>query len=64
MAEPKRRNNVSNVIGIISDMAQKLQATCESYIDEFPELTEADKPQLFQALDDLREYLNELYKED
>ncbi len=64
MAEPKRRNNVSNVIGIISEMAQKLQATCETYIDEFPELTETEKPQLFQALDDLREYLNELYKED
>lgn len=32
LAEPKRRNNVSNVIGIISDSAEKLQATCEAYI--------------------------------
>lgn len=64
LAEPKRRNNVSNVIGIISDSAEKLQATCEAYIAEFPELLEKDKPLLFQALDGLKEYLNELYKEE
>lgn len=63
MAEPKRRNNVSNVLGIINNKAQELQAICETYIDEFPELMEADKPLLFQALDCMKEYLNELYKE-
>ena len=63
MAQPKRRNNVSNVLGIIDDLAQRLQATCETYIDEFPELLAADKPQLLQALNDLREYINALFKE-
>ena len=62
MAEPKRRNNVSNVLGIINNKAQELQAICETYIDEFPELMEVDKPLLFQALDCMKEYLNELYK--
>lgn len=64
MAEPKPRNNVSNVIGIISSKAQELQEICESYIDEFPELLQSDKPRLLQALDDLREYMNDIYKED
>ena len=64
MAQPKQRNNVSNVLGIISDMAQRLQTSCESYIDEFPELIKEDKAKLFSVLNDLKEYLNELYKED
>ena len=61
MAQPKRRNNVSNVLGIIDDLAQRLQAICEAYIDEFPELLAADKPRLLQALNDLKEYINALF---
>lgn len=64
MAEPKPRNNVSNVVGIINSKAHELQEICESYIDEFPELLQSDKPRLLQALDDLREYMNDIYKED
>lgn len=64
MAEPKPRNTVSNVVGIISDQAQILVATCESYIAEFPELMEKDKPMLSQALGELREYLKAIFKED
>jgi len=63
MEQPKPRNNVSNVIGIISDKAEEMMATCEMYITEFPELLNENKPLLFQALDDLKEYLNEIYKE-
>ena len=63
MAQPKRRNNVSNVLGIIDDLAQRLQAICEAYIDEFPELLAADKPRLLQALNALKEYINALFAE-
>lgn len=63
MAEPKPRNNISNVLGIISDSAQTLQATCESYIEEFPELEGSEKPQLLRELSSLRDYLNKLFKE-
>ena len=64
MAEPKRRNDVSNVIGIISDAAREMKDTCETYIGEFPQLMEVDKPLLLQALKDLKEYLNEIFKEE
>lgn len=64
MADPKRRNDVSNVIGIISDAAREMKDTCETYITEFPQLMEEDKPLLLQAIEDLKEYLNELCKED
>lgn len=62
MAEPKRRNDVSNVIGIISDAALEMKDTCETYIVEFPQLMKEDKPLLLQALEDLKEYLNEIFK--
>ena len=64
MAEPKRRNDVSNVIGIISDAALEMKDTCETHIAEFPQLMEEDKPLLLQALKDLKEYLNEIFKEE
>ena len=64
MAEPKRRNDVSNVIGIISDAALEMKDTCETYIVEFPQLMKEDKPLLLQALKDLKEYLNEIFKEE
>ena len=64
MAEPKRRNDVSNVIGIISDAALEMKDTCETYIAEFPQLMKEDKPLLLQALKDLKEYLNEIFKEE
>lgn len=57
MAEPKPRNNVSNVIGIISSKAEEMQEICEFYIDEFPELLLKDFPQLDGAVTELREYL-------
>ena len=63
LEEPKRRNNVSNVLGIIDDMAQTLQATCESYIGEFPSLLEKDKPLLIETLSAVKEYLDELFEE-
>lgn len=64
MAEPKRRNDVSNVIGIISDAALEMKDTCETHIAEFPQLMKEDKPLLLQALKDLKEYLNEIFKEE
>lgn len=64
MAKPKPRNNVSNVIGILSDMAQTLQGTCVAYISEFPELLEADNHLLVQALDGLYEYLTGVMKKE
>ena len=63
MAEPKHRNTVSNVLGIICEAAKNMQATCEAYIADFPELLEKDKPQLLQALNDLKDYINNLYEE-
>ena len=54
MAEPKRRNDVSNVIGIIKDMAQEFLSTCETFFDEFPELKGPKKPTLLDALADLK----------
>ena len=44
MAEPKRRNDVSNVIWIISDATLDMKDTCEMYITEFPQLMKEDKP--------------------
>lgn len=64
MEKPKQSNNVSNVIGIITELAQKLILTCEAYIGEFPELMGTKKPLLFQATEDLREYLNTLHEEE
>lgn len=64
MKEPKQCNDVTNVIGILFDMAQEFRSTCEAYIDEFPELTETKKLAFFQAVSDLREYLNTLFKEN
>lgn len=64
MEKPKQSNNVSNVIGIISELAQKLILTCEAYISDFPELMGTEKPLLFQATEDLREYLNTLHEEE
>lgn len=58
MGRPKKGNNVSNVLGIIEDGALEFQDLCEEYIEEFPELLKANKPQLRQVLNDLREYLD------
>lgn len=63
MGRPKKGNNVSNVLGIIEDGALEFQDLCEEYIEEFPELLKANKPQLRQVLNDLREYLDTIYED-
>ena len=63
MWRPKKGNNVSNVLGTIEDSAQEFQYLCEAYIEEFPELLKANKPQLRQALNDLKEYLDTIYED-
>ena len=63
MGRPKKGNNVSNVLGTIEDSAQEFQDLCEAYIEEFPELLKANKPQLRQALNDLKEYLDTIYED-
>ena len=52
-----------NVLGIIEDGALEFQDLCEEYIEEFPELLKANKPQLRQVLNDLREYLDTIYED-
>ncbi len=63
MGRPKKGNNVSNVLGIIEDGALEFQDLCEEYIEEFPELLKANKPQLRRVLNDLREYLDTIYED-
>lgn len=63
MERPKKGNNVSNVLGIIEDGALEFQGLCEEYIEEFPELLKANKPQLRRVLNDLREYLDTIYED-
>lgn len=53
MSEPKRRNDVFNVMEINNDAAQKMKDTCEMYINEFPQLMEEDSPLFLQAIEDL-----------
>ena len=60
---PKEGNDVSNGLGIIEDGALECQDVCEEYIEEFPELLKANKPQLRQVLNDLKEYLNSIYED-
>lgn len=62
MAEPKPRNNISNVLGIIGDKANEMQAICMSYISEFPQLLGKDRTLLIEATDELRKYLNDIYE--
>ena len=50
-------------LGIIEDGALEFQDLCEEYIEEFPELLKASKPQLRQVLNDLREYLDTIYED-
>lgn len=64
MERPKKGNNVSNVLGIIEDGALEFQDLCEEYIEEFPALLKANKPQLRRVLNDLREYLDTIYDRD
>lgn len=64
MAEPKQRNDISNVLGIINESATILKETCKAYISEFPSLLGEDKPLLFQAIYELEEYFESLHKED
>ena len=52
-----------SVLGIIEDGALEFQDLCEEYIEEFPELLKANKPQLRQVLNDLREYLDTIYED-
>lgn len=63
MERAKKGNNVSNVLGTIEDSAQEFQDLCEAYIEEFPEVLKANKPQLRQALNDLKEYLDTIYED-
>ena len=58
----KPKNNISNVLGIIENCANNLLLTCDAYIAEFPELLGKDKSLLIEILDDLKEYLDELYE--
>lgn len=54
--------NYESIIGIIHGAAERMQGTCDNYFTEHPELLERMRPQICEALFDLKHFIDDIFE--
>lgn len=54
--------NYDSIIGIIRGAAERMQGTCDNYFADYPELLEQKRPQICDALLDLKHYIDNIFE--